>query len=118
MIDGNGFEAYRYYESTDPVLETIDFTEFVPAAWANQNLKITKENLKSISNFSIYVDADDSSHGGGTLYFDDIKVVNDSNTSEVLDNGEIVELTNGHVYLDIVIGVFVSHYGYVVYYII
>src|SRR5690625_2528483 len=83
MIDGNGFEAYRYYESTEPKLETIDFTEFVPAAWANQNLKITKENLKSISNFSIYVDADDSSHGGGTLYFDDIKIVHDFNTSEV-----------------------------------
>src|SRR5690625_4836598 len=112
MIDGNGFEAYRYYESTDPVLETIDFTEFVPAAWANQNLKITKENLKSISNFSIYVDADDSSHGGGTLYFDDIKVVHDSNTSEVPDNGEIEEPTHGPVLFDFENGVDGWHIGY------
>src|SRR5699024_2724341 len=118
MIDGTGFEAYRYYENTDPVLETIDFTEFVPAAWANQNLKITRESLKSISKFSIYVDADGSTHDGGTIYFDDVRAVYNSEAPEVLDNAEesddneTEKPTRGSLLFDFENGVDGWHIGY------
>lgn len=112
MVDGNGFEAYRFYDNTEPRLETIDFTEFVPAAWANQNLKLTQESLKNVSSFSIYVDANESSHDGGALYFDDIRVVLDQEAPEVPSDEETEEPERNPFLFDFEDGVAGWHIGY------
>lgn len=94
MIDGVGFEGYRYYDDTEPVLETIDFAEFVPAGWvSDQSLKITKERLENVRDFSIYVDADGDPFES-TLYFDDIKVIYNPEASDVPNSDEDSEIEN------------------------
>ncbi|MDQ0230852.1 glycosyl hydrolase [Metabacillus malikii] len=80
-IDGIAFEAYPSLAEDNSGLVEVPFSEFKPAPWdtANAGKVITKENLKNVSKFSIYLNAQDelSQPINGTLYFDDIKVIND-----------------------------------------
>lgn len=87
-IDGVGYEAYRYYDNEEPRMETINFAEFKPASWADQSLILTKEKLKNVSTFSIYVDAVDKAKLENTLYFDDIKVFKDKEAPDIPENGD------------------------------
>jgi len=81
QIDGISFEAYPSLASTEAGLVKVPFSEFTPAPWdtANAGKVITKENLKNVSKFSIYINAQDDLQNelNGTLYFDDIRVDND-----------------------------------------
>ncbi|MBM7603982.1 mannan endo-1,4-beta-mannosidase [Metabacillus crassostreae] len=81
QIDGISFEAYPSLESTEAGVVKVPFSEFTPAPWdtANAGKVITKEYLKDVSKFSIYINAQDdiASELNGLLYFDDIRVGND-----------------------------------------
>lgn len=87
MINGQGFEAYRYYDDEEVSLEIIDFAEFKPAAWADQSLILTKELLKNVSTFSIYIDAVDGAQLKSTLYFDDIRVLYNPDAPSIPNGG-------------------------------
>src|SRR5690606_1276901 len=65
----------------------IDFAEFKPAAWADQSLILTKELLKNVSTFSIYIDAVDGAQLKSTLYFDDIRVLYNPDAPSIPNGG-------------------------------
>ncbi|MUT67559.1 glycosyl hydrolase [Paenibacillus sp. NEAU-GSW1] len=77
---GVSFEAYPSLAAKTAGWVEIPFSKFAPAPWdtANAGKVMTKENLKDIRAFSIYVNKKDAtSPVSGTLYFDDIHVLND-----------------------------------------
>ncbi|MFC4098132.1 glycosyl hydrolase [Paenibacillus xanthanilyticus] len=79
-ISGISFEAYPSLASTEAGWVTLPFSAFKPAPWdtANAGKVITKTNLKEVRDFSIYVNAVDGvPMKSGSLYFDDIRVIND-----------------------------------------
>ncbi|TYP74856.1 glycosyl hydrolase [Paenibacillus methanolicus] len=79
-ISGISFEAYPSLASTEAGWVTLPFSAFKPAPWdtANAGKVITKTNLKEVRDFSIYVNAVDGvPMTSGSLYFDDIRVIND-----------------------------------------
>ncbi|OKP74509.1 hypothetical protein A3842_20550 [Paenibacillus sp. P3E] len=80
-----GGSTYEYYPDTttdEAVLVTAKFSEFVPANGATGTL--TKTNLKDVQKFSIYTNArPDGTQLTSSMYFDDIKAVNDPNAGNV-----------------------------------
>ncbi|WP_226668887.1 glycosyl hydrolase [Metabacillus litoralis] len=89
-IGGISFEAYPSLTGTEAGLVKVPFNEFSPAPWdtANAGKVITKENLKNVSKFSIYINAQDdlNTELNSTLYFDDIRV-DDDGTGGVPNGG-------------------------------
>ncbi|WP_082053608.1 glycosyl hydrolase [Gordoniibacillus kamchatkensis] len=86
---GISFEAYPSLASTTEGVVEIPFSQFTPAPWdtSNAGKVMTKENLKDIRSFGIYVNKKETaSSTTGTLYFDDIQVYNDG-TGGVPDGG-------------------------------
>lgn len=90
-IGGISFEAYPSLAADGSGLVEVPFSEFTPAPWdvGNAGKVITKENLKNVTKFSIYINAQDdlAEPINSTLYFDDIKVVNDG-TGGVPNGGD------------------------------
>ncbi|MCV9888715.1 glycosyl hydrolase [Metabacillus halosaccharovorans] len=90
QIGGISFEAYPSLASTEAGLVKVPFSQFTPAPWdtANAGKVITKENLKSVSKFSIYINAQEELKNelSSTLYFDDIRVDHDG-TGDVPNGG-------------------------------
>lgn len=78
-INGIYFEAYPSLASTTPGWVEIHFNQFSVAPWdtANQGKQIDKESLKKVQEFSIYINSVDGTTKSNTLYFDDIKALND-----------------------------------------
>lgn len=79
-ISGISFEAYPSLAAGEAGWVTLPFSAFKPAPWdtANAGKIITKTNLKDVRDFSIYVNAvDNVPMTSGSLYFDDIRVIND-----------------------------------------
>lgn len=76
-VDGVTYEAYPSLASTTPEWIEIPFDEFTVASWDTANIgkKISKENLKNVQEFSIYVNALVGATLTSTLYFDDISAV-------------------------------------------
>ncbi|WFA22510.1 mannanase [Paenibacillus mucilaginosus] len=77
---GISFEAYPSLAGTAAGVVEIPFSQFTPAPWdtANAGKVMTKENLKDIRSFGIYVNKAEGTAGtAGTLYFDDIQAYND-----------------------------------------
>lgn len=83
---GIAFEAYpSLAENTSGMVE-IPFSQFKPAAWNTVNFGkvITKKALQNVKAFSIYVNRNPDVPGtSGTLYFDEIRVVNDPSLDPV-----------------------------------
>lgn len=79
-MSGITFEAYPSLAGTTAGEIVIPFSEFKPAPWdtANAGQVITKQYLKDVQTFSIYVNKNTAVDGTtGTLYFDDIQAFND-----------------------------------------
>ncbi|MFB9326549.1 glycosyl hydrolase [Paenibacillus aurantiacus] len=79
-MSGISFEAYPSLAASEAGWVTLPFSAFKPAPWdtANAGKVITKTNLKDVRDFSIYVNAvDEVPMTSGSLYFDDIRVIND-----------------------------------------
>jgi mannan endo-1,4-beta-mannosidase len=78
-VDGISFEAYPSLAGTEAGAVEIPFSEFTPAPWdtANAGAVLTKENLQKVTAFSVYVNSVDGYTGSGSLYLDDIRVIND-----------------------------------------
>ncbi|QQZ63511.1 S-layer homology domain-containing protein [Paenibacillus sonchi] len=80
-----GGSTYEYYPDTNTeqaALVTAKFSEFVPANGATGTL--TKTNLKDVQKFSIYTNAKpDGTQLTSSMYFDDIKAVNDPGAGTV-----------------------------------
>ncbi|MDR4945115.1 CIA30 family protein [Neobacillus cucumis] len=78
-VDGVSYEAYLSLASTTPGWVEIPFNQFSVAPWdtANAGKTLNKLSLKNVQEFSIYVNAKDGASLNSTLYFDDIKAIND-----------------------------------------
>lgn len=78
-VDGIAFEAYPSLAETKAGEVEIPFSEFTPAPWdtANVGAVLTKQNLQKVTAFSVYVNSLDGYTGSGSLYLDDIRVIND-----------------------------------------
>ncbi|MNK21609.1 Mannan endo-1,4-beta-mannosidase precursor [compost metagenome] len=79
---------YEYYpDTTTDVahLEKMNFADFAPVHGATGPL--TKELLKTVSKFSIYTNAVGNYTGTNTMYFDDIKAVEDTNVPPLSNGG-------------------------------
>lgn len=79
-MSGISFEAYPSLAGTEAGEISIPFSEFKPAPWdtGNAGRVITKQFLKDVQTFSIYVNKNEGTAGSsGTLYFDDIQAFND-----------------------------------------
>ena len=78
-MDGKLFEYYPKTTNTEPHLERMPFNEFVPVHGTQGS--ITKDRLKSVTEFSIYTNAVDGAKLTSTMYFDEIKAVLDPTVS-------------------------------------
>ncbi|WNS46637.1 glycosyl hydrolase [Paenibacillus sp. MMS20-IR301] len=79
-MSGISFEAYPSLAGTAAGEISLPFSEFKPAPWdtANAGRVITRQFLKDVQTFSIYVNKNEGTAGSsGTLYFDDIEAFND-----------------------------------------
>ncbi|RIW34244.1 beta-mannosidase [Bacillus salacetis] len=78
-VDGIAFEAYPSLAGTEAEAVEIPFSEFAPAPWdtANAGAILTKQNLQKVTAFSVYVNSVNGYTGSGSLYLDDIRVIND-----------------------------------------
>ncbi|WP_211267824.1 glycosyl hydrolase [Paenibacillus antarcticus] len=79
---------FEYYPdtSTDVArLEKMDFNKFVPVHGATGTL--TKEKLKDVQKFSIFVNSVNGYTGTNSMYFDDIKAVYDPNVGDGSNGG-------------------------------
>lgn len=88
-MSGISFEAYPSLAGKTAGEIAIPFSEFKPAPWdtGNAGQVITKQYLKDIQTFSIYVNKNAAAEGTtGVLYFDDIQAFNDG-TGGVPDTG-------------------------------
>jgi len=78
-VDGVSFEAYPSLASDEPGWVNLHFNEFDVAPWdtGNAGKKINKASLKNVQELAIYVNAVNGATLSSTLYFDDIKAIND-----------------------------------------
>ncbi|WP_246062914.1 glycosyl hydrolase [Paenibacillus ehimensis] len=77
---GISFEAYPSLAAETAGVVEIPFSQFAPAPWdtSNAGKVMSKENLKDIRSFGIYVNKKEGTAGNsGTLYFDEIQAYND-----------------------------------------
>lgn len=85
-----GGKTYEYYPDTatkEAAFVTAPFNEFVPANGATGTL--TKTNLKNVQAFSIYTNArPDGNKLTSSMYFDDIRAVNDPDAGTVPGGSE------------------------------
>ncbi|QJD86095.1 glycosyl hydrolase [Cohnella herbarum] len=88
-VDGVSFEAYPSLAATTPGWVNLHFNEFAVAPWdtGNAGKKINKVSLKKVQEMSIYVNAVDGATLASSLYFDDIKAINDG-TGGVPNGGD------------------------------
>jgi len=78
-IDGVSFEAYPSLAGTTPDWVSLHFKDFSAAPWdtGNAGKKITKTGLQNVQEMSIYVNSVEGATLSGSLYFDDIKAIDD-----------------------------------------
>ncbi|WP_433943845.1 glycosyl hydrolase [Paenibacillus sp. SN-8-1] len=93
---GKNYEYYPKTTDTNARLEKMNFADFTPVHGASGPL--TKELLKKVSSFSIYTNSVSPYNGTkttNTMYFDDIKAVNDPNVA-ALPEGDSGSGSSGH----------------------
>ncbi|WP_239618093.1 glycosyl hydrolase [Cohnella mopanensis] len=78
-VDSVSFEAYPSLATTTPGWVNLHFNDFNVAPWDTGNLgkKINKVSLKNVQELSIYVNSVGGATLSSSLYFDDIKAIND-----------------------------------------
>ncbi|QMV42451.1 glycosyl hydrolase [Cohnella cholangitidis] len=78
-VDGVSFEAYPSLAAATPGWVNLHFNEFAVAPWdtGNAGKKINKVSLKNVQEMSIYVNSVGGATLSSSLYFDDIKAIND-----------------------------------------
>jgi mannan endo-1,4-beta-mannosidase len=78
-VDGVSFEAYPSLASTTAGYVELPFNSFTVAPWdtANAGKTLNKVNLKNVQEFNIYVNSVNGTTLNSTLYFDDIRAIND-----------------------------------------
>lgn len=78
-VGGVYFEAYPSLASTEGEWVEIHFNEFEVVHWDTPNLgkKLNKISLQNVEHFAIYVNAVNGATLTSTLYFDDIKAIDD-----------------------------------------
>ncbi|MGS2780086.1 glycosyl hydrolase [Robertmurraya sp. GLU-23] len=78
-VDGVSYEAYPSLASTTPGWVEIPFNQFTVAPWdtANAGKTLNKVNLKNVQDFAIYVNSKNGETLSSSLYFDDIRAIND-----------------------------------------
>lgn len=86
-LNGSAYEAYPVLDASTQNELTIPFGDFKVASWSTGG-PISKEGLKKVSEFRIYVNSMDKGEHSGILYFDDIRAVKDSKLPEIPDNGQ------------------------------
>lgn len=65
---------------------TLPLVEFLPATWeGNQTARIDQVGLRQVSQFALYLGGE---KGKGTLYIDDIQVMNDPELPEIVEKYE------------------------------
>ncbi|MEN8906876.1 MAG: glycosyl hydrolase [Clostridiales bacterium] len=69
------FEAYPSLDGQSNETVVLEFSDFIPAPWQEDQSVILTDNLDNISQVSIYVNGVDSFTGTGTLIIDDIMAV-------------------------------------------
>ncbi len=82
--------AYEAYPELDPSTEnelSISFSDFEVASWSSGG-PVSKEDLKKVTDFKIYVNSMDQGKHIGILYFDDIRAVKDDSLPEIPGNGQ------------------------------
>lgn len=82
MINGTAYEAYPALEPGKQYSLTIPFADFAVAPWSSGG-PITKEALKSVTNFNIYINAMDGGSHNGMLSFDEIRAVHEAGLPEL-----------------------------------
>lgn len=85
FIDGIAYEFYPNAEPGKAYDLTLSFKDFVPAPW-NTGGPITKEGLKKVTAFNLYVNSMDQGNHEGVLYFDDIQAVFDADLPGLSDS--------------------------------
>lgn len=86
-MNGSAYEAYPVLDASTQNELTIPFGDFKVASWSTGG-PISKEGLKKVSEFRIYVNSMDNGAHNGVIYFDDIRAVKDSKLPEIPDNGQ------------------------------
>lgn len=86
MMNGIGYEAYPEIKPDTAGAIVIPFTDFEVASWSSGG-PITKDTLKKVTDFKLYVNAMDGKSHAATLYFDDIRAVADSSLPTVPGGG-------------------------------
>ncbi|WP_083930197.1 glycosyl hydrolase [Paenibacillus sanguinis] len=82
LISGTAYEYYPNIEPAQAYDLTIPFDEFVVAPWSSGG-PITKEGLKQVTGFNLYVNSMDQGDHQGVLYFDDIQAVHDAHLPDI-----------------------------------
>lgn len=86
-MNGSAYEAYPELEAAGEKELNISFNDFEVASWSSGG-PISKESLKKVTGFNIYVNSMDQSKHSGILYFDDIRAVKDDNLPEIPGVGQ------------------------------
>jgi len=90
QMGGVSFEKNISLEQEFEGVVTIPFSEFAPAEWeSNQTAVIDQARIQKVTQFALYTGGE---KGSGTLYFDDIRAIEDKDSptlpEEVGDNEE------------------------------
>lgn len=86
-MNGSAYEAYPELEASSKGELTIPFSDFEVAPWSSGG-PISKESLKKVTSFNIYINSMDNGKHNGVLYFDDIRAVKDDTLPEIPENGQ------------------------------
>lgn len=76
-INGTAYEACPTINAGTSNELIIPFKDFAVASWSSGG-PISVDSLKKVTNFNIYINSYDGGKHSGTLYFDDIRAINDS----------------------------------------
>lgn len=85
VAGGVAYEAYPALTGDEPYRSVIPFADWRPAPWdtANADRRITPEDLRAVTQFSVYVNASEGGASPGSLVVDDLRAV--ATTSAVAD---------------------------------
>ncbi|WP_132306886.1 glycosyl hydrolase [Paenibacillus sp. BK033] len=82
MINGTAYEAYPALAPSEEYSLTIPFADFAVAPWSSGG-PVTKEALKSVTSFNLYINAMDGGSHSGSLGFDEIRAVSAAGLPEL-----------------------------------
>ncbi|GMK39402.1 hypothetical protein PCCS19_24560 [Paenibacillus sp. CCS19] len=87
VMNGTYYEAYPMLATSSEYPLVIPLRDFKVAPWSSGG-PVTKEALKSVTNFNLYVNAMDNDSHSGELYVDEIRAVHQDGLPEPGDHNE------------------------------